>query len=292
MATRWRSTTCQRPLQDQILDYKLMVYFCSGTDKEKLDWFRIINIAGERLTDQELRNAVYTGPWLYPRQADLLQDELSRLPARQQVRERRPNPPGLSGDRHLVAVRRPDRAVHVGPPARSERQRTVAYFQAVIALGGADVHHIPQGDEGRRLGRACTTSSRTACRTRQRWRQEIKALMVDDDVTRKKGIYSYCPDPRGEVPGIRPSPQAKQREAYERQGGICPICGKHFEIRVGWKPTTSPRGRRAGRRTQPTARCCAARTTDARAAYRRDPANGPPNQRPAQAGFSVEALGT
>lgn len=31
---------------------------------EKLDWFRIINIAGERLTDQELRNAVYTGPWL------------------------------------------------------------------------------------------------------------------------------------------------------------------------------------------------------------------------------------
>ena len=53
-----------KTLQDQILDYKLMVYFCSGTDKEKLDWFRIINIAGERLTDQELRNAVYTGPWL------------------------------------------------------------------------------------------------------------------------------------------------------------------------------------------------------------------------------------
>jgi hypothetical protein len=53
-----------KTLQDQILDYTLMVYFCSGTDKEKLDWFRIINIAGERLTDQELRNAVYTGPWL------------------------------------------------------------------------------------------------------------------------------------------------------------------------------------------------------------------------------------
>jgi hypothetical protein len=53
-----------KTLPDQILDYTLMVYFCSGTDKEKLDWFRIINIAGERLTDQELRNAVYTGPWL------------------------------------------------------------------------------------------------------------------------------------------------------------------------------------------------------------------------------------
>ena len=41
--------------KQQILDYKLMVYFCSGTDSEKLEWFRTINIAGEKLTDQELR---------------------------------------------------------------------------------------------------------------------------------------------------------------------------------------------------------------------------------------------
>lgn len=50
--------------QEQILDYKLMVYFCEGDDREKLDWFRTINIAGEKLTEQELRNAVYTGTWL------------------------------------------------------------------------------------------------------------------------------------------------------------------------------------------------------------------------------------
>ena len=48
----------------KILDYKLMVYFCEGSDKEKLDRFKTINIAGEKLTDQELRNAIYTGPWL------------------------------------------------------------------------------------------------------------------------------------------------------------------------------------------------------------------------------------
>ena len=46
------------------LDYELTVYFCSGTDKEKLDWFRVINIAGEKLFDQELRNAVYVGPFV------------------------------------------------------------------------------------------------------------------------------------------------------------------------------------------------------------------------------------
>ncbi|MGC0273149.1 HNH endonuclease family protein [Pseudactinotalea sp. Z1739] len=54
----------QEDQQQQILDYELMVYLCEGTDSEKLDWFKTINIAGEELTDQELRNAVYHGPWV------------------------------------------------------------------------------------------------------------------------------------------------------------------------------------------------------------------------------------
>lgn len=50
--------------KDQFDDYKVMIYFCSGTESEKLEWFRIINIAGNKLKDQELRNAIYTGTWL------------------------------------------------------------------------------------------------------------------------------------------------------------------------------------------------------------------------------------
>lgn len=50
--------------KEKFLNYKLTVYFCKGTDKEKLDWFRVINIAGEKLLDQELLNAVYTGPFV------------------------------------------------------------------------------------------------------------------------------------------------------------------------------------------------------------------------------------
>lgn len=45
-------------------DYDLMVYICSGTDKEKLDWFSVINIAGKPLTVQELKNAIYSGKWV------------------------------------------------------------------------------------------------------------------------------------------------------------------------------------------------------------------------------------
>ena len=41
-----------------------MIYVCSGTDSEKLEWFKIINIAGEKLFNQELRNAVYAEPWV------------------------------------------------------------------------------------------------------------------------------------------------------------------------------------------------------------------------------------
>lgn len=50
--------------KEQILNYRLMVYFCEGMEREKLDWFQVINIAGEVLTPQELRNAIYTGTWL------------------------------------------------------------------------------------------------------------------------------------------------------------------------------------------------------------------------------------
>lgn len=57
-------TNLTKEEQDQILDYEIMVYFCEGTDKEKLDWFKTINIAGEKLLEQELRNAIYTGTWL------------------------------------------------------------------------------------------------------------------------------------------------------------------------------------------------------------------------------------
>ena len=46
------------------LDYPLMVYVCEGDRREKLDWFRVINIAGLELREQERRNAIYAGKWV------------------------------------------------------------------------------------------------------------------------------------------------------------------------------------------------------------------------------------
>jgi len=59
---------------------------------------------------------------------------------------------------------------------------------------------------------------------------EIKALMIDDDVNSKKGVYPYVLSRDEKHLAIRPFTEAQRREAYERQGGICPKCSKHFVI--------------------------------------------------------------
>lgn len=49
---------------DDFLDYPISIYICDGNEDEKLAWFQIINIAGIKLTEQEMRNAIYNGTWV------------------------------------------------------------------------------------------------------------------------------------------------------------------------------------------------------------------------------------
>ena len=50
--------------QDLILQTKLLIYECEGTESEIKEWFRTINIAGVPLNNQELLNAVYSGQFV------------------------------------------------------------------------------------------------------------------------------------------------------------------------------------------------------------------------------------
>lgn len=50
--------------QDKILNTKLLIYECEGTESEIKEWFKTINIAGVPLNNQELLNAVYSGPFV------------------------------------------------------------------------------------------------------------------------------------------------------------------------------------------------------------------------------------
>lgn len=51
-------------LQDKILNYQLLFYICEGEEPEIKQWFETINIAGVPLKQQELLNAVYSGPFV------------------------------------------------------------------------------------------------------------------------------------------------------------------------------------------------------------------------------------
>ena len=51
-------------IYERFMNYELEVYICRGAKSERMEWFRTINIAGEELYPQELRNANYVSPWL------------------------------------------------------------------------------------------------------------------------------------------------------------------------------------------------------------------------------------
>ena len=216
-------------LQDQILDYTLMIYFCSGTDKEKLDWFRIINIAGERLTDQELRNAVYTGPWLSHAKpifsktncpAYLLANKyVTGTPIRQDYLETAIS--WLSGG-HIEQYM----SAHQHDPNANELW---SYFQAVIHWVELTFTTYRREMKGVDWG-SLYNKFKDGLYDTAKLEDEIKELMIDDDVSKKKGIYSYILTRDEKYLSIRAFTPANQREAYERQGGICPKCGEHFEI--------------------------------------------------------------
>jgi 5-methylcytosine-specific restriction endonuclease McrA len=63
----------------------------------------------------------------------------------------------------------------------------------------------------------------------QKLEDEITDLMIDDDVTRRKGIYAYVLTREEKHLSIRNFSEAERRAAYERQRGICPVCKKHYE---------------------------------------------------------------
>ncbi|MDO9557227.1 MAG: DUF262 domain-containing protein [Coriobacteriia bacterium] len=215
--------------KDRILDYPLMVYFCEGDDKEKLDWFKIVNIAGEKLTDQELRNAVYTGPWLSHAKsifsktgcpAHLLASKyVSGSPIRQELLE-------ISISWRSDGQIEQYMSAHQHDPNANELW---TYFQAVIAWVQATFTTYRKEMKGQKWGPLYDRFKDSLYDT-AKLEDEIKSLMIDDDVTKNRGIYPYVLTRDEKHLSIRAFTASHRRAAYERQGGICPRCGEHFEL--------------------------------------------------------------
>lgn len=220
--------------RDLILDYGLTVYVCEGTDSEKLAWFRTINIAGERLTEQEIRNAVYAGPWTtdakrYFSKANgpaygLAHDYLSGVCNRQGCLETAIQ--WFVGQRTDEAVRE-FMALHQNDPDASELW---SHFSNVITWIEAKFKHtsdrvkilkgLDWGTLYAKYGKAKLDVAKIEERTRQ--------LLMDDEVGNKKGIIPYLLT--GEEKHLHLRGFSDALKMYERQGGVCPLCGRRFAL--------------------------------------------------------------
>ncbi|MBB1532592.1 MAG: DUF262 domain-containing protein [Mogibacterium sp.] len=219
--------------QEQIYSYPLMIYICEGTDKEKLDWFKIINIAGEQLTAQELRNAVYTGEWLTESKKyfsktqcpayQIAGDYLSGKAIRQNY---------LETAIKWIAARD---GIEIEDYMSQHQHDTNCnelwlYFQTVINWVKATFPKyrgkLMKGlDWGIYYNKYATNSYDP-----KQLEQRIVELLDDEDISNQKGIYEYLLDGNEKHLNIRTFSSKMSRTAYERQKGICPKCGKHFEI--------------------------------------------------------------
>lgn len=210
--------------------YQLMVYICrNGSDSEKLEWFKTINIAGEKLTEQEIRNAVYCGEWVTAAKRKFSKtgcvaykigsDYMSGSPIRQDYLETAISWLNNGKIEEYMAEHQHD----------SNADDLWLYFQNVIQWVQAkfpkkrrEMKQVAWGE----LYNNHKDDKLDATVLEKR----IAELMKDSDVQKKSGIYAYVLDGDEHHLGIRAFDDNTKREVYERQNGICKNCGKHFEI--------------------------------------------------------------
>lgn len=221
--------------RQQILDYKLSIYICEGSEREKLDWFKIINIAGETLKPQELRNAIYTGQWLAEAKKKfskptcvaykIAQSYVNGEPKRQEYLEA-----ALSwiADRDKLSIE-DYMAAHQHDENADELWE---YFRAVIKWIET-VFPTEKGKKPRKEMKGIKWGllyNQYAAIVKTSLEDKVAALMSDEDVTNKKGIYEYLLDGKEKHLSIREFKPSEKRSAYEKQKGICPLCGERFAM--------------------------------------------------------------
>lgn len=221
-----------REEQKQILDYELMIYFCEGTDKERLDWFTVINTYGEKVNEQEIRNAVYTGPWISDAKlkfsksncvAYLLANEYGKLvegsPIRQEYLETVLSWINEGKIEDYMAKHQHDKNAD---ELWNYFQNVIAWVRKIFTNYRHEMSSVPWGDLYNKFKDEKYDTVKLE--------SDITDLMKDEEVTRKPGIYEYILTSDEKCLSIRAFSDNMKREAYERQRGVCRSCNKHFEL--------------------------------------------------------------
>ncbi|MBC6437645.1 MAG: DUF262 domain-containing protein [Rhodobacteraceae bacterium] len=215
--------------REELLDYELMVYVCKGTASDRLEWFRTINIASVPLNAQELRNAVYTGPWLsdakryfnsYSWSDMSLSGEFVKGSAiRQEILEKVLH---WISDEHIDDYM----AAHQHDPTATDLKN---YFRNVLEW--VNDYFTPHGKRDYRpvMGTVpwghLYNKHKDNMPDPQELTARIRKLHMDPDVTRSSGIYSYVLNDEEKHLNIRSFHESDKLAAYERQEGICAKTG-------------------------------------------------------------------
>lgn len=215
--------------QSKLLDYSLIIFMCKGDEREKLDWFMTINIASERLTKQELLNAAYTGTWLSDAKKyfskrdclayDFAKDFISGEAIRQDYL--RAAIGWISNDNiedYMAKHQHDDNASELW----AYFQRVINWAIAIFPVYRKEMKGINWGELYNKYRNDNINPTNAE--------KEIKELMMDDDVTNKKGIYKYILSRDLKHLNIRLFTGQMKREVYERQEGICVSCKNHFSL--------------------------------------------------------------
>ena len=215
--------------QDLILNYELMVYFCEGSDSDKLEWFKIINIAGVKLEEQELRNAVYSGPWLTDAKSDFSKNGCRASEI---------------GSKYLTgsAIRQKYLETAIKWISKDDIKKYMAqnqhkssaielwnYFSSVIDWTKATFKNYRREMKGIDWG-YLYNDYKDKDLDPDKIEKETKELMLDKDVTSNKGIYEYILTRNESCLQIRAFDDVDKREMYEQQNGLCNIRKKPYPI--------------------------------------------------------------
>ena len=217
--------------KDQILDYQLMVYFCRGSDKDKLDWFQIINIAGVELTKQELRNAVYSGLWVtdakryFSRRGAPAQHEASEYLKGKAIRQEY-----LETAIDWVSPGKVEEYMSAHQHETSANPLWL-HFMAVIEWVKATFPEYRKEMKGLAWGELYDAH----CQERldpAALEGRISALLADDEVQKRSGIWPYVLTGDERHLNLRAFSDNQKRVAYERQKGVCnnSECSKECDI--------------------------------------------------------------
>lgn len=229
--------------KQQIQDYELTVYVCEGTEEEKLEWFKVINIAGETLTSQELLNATYTGPWLADAKnyfskrncvaGQMADGYIKGNPIRQDYLEKAlswiADRDGLESGGKYMAVHQKD----------ADANDLWLYFQTVINWAKMLFPVVRKGVTDSQDWGLLYNKYHNRTYNSNLLETDIQKLMSDDDVTKKAGIISYLLSDRThhdeKYLSLRSFTDSQRKAAYERQTNDakvnntsnCPICAKN-----------------------------------------------------------------